>query len=163
MRRYIAAFIAVGVFGSLLSFKVDNASRFKKSKVIYAKSFKNDKKRKKQEKNKKNKKKYKVLKAPKPKYINMGKFKITAYCPCNKCSEGYGRHTATGHLARAKHTIAVDPKVIKYGTKVKIGNTVYTAEDCGGDVKGKHIDVYFNHHSEVNRHGVKYRKVRAIA
>lgn len=155
MRRYIVAFLAVGV---VLSFKNNSSRTFEKSKVIFAKSnksFRNDKKS-----FKKAKKKYKVLKAPKPKYINMGKFKITAYCPCRKCSEGYGRQTATGHLARAKHTIAVDPKVIKYGTKVKIGNTVYTAEDCGGDVKGKHIDVYFNSHSEVNRHGVKYRKVR---
>ena len=146
MRRIIAAFLVVGV----LALSFNNADKIFEKLNILAKNkpIKN-----------KAKKKYKVLKAPKPKYINMGKFKITAYCPCRKCSEGYGRQTATGHLARAKHTIAVDPKVIKYGTKVKIGNTVYTAEDCGGDVKGKHIDVYFNHHSEVNRHGVKYRKV----
>lgn len=147
MRRFIAAFLVVGV---VLSFTNNSSRIFEKSKVIFAKS----------NKLKNAKKKCKVLKAPKPKYINMGKFKITAYCPCRKCSEGYGRQTATGHLARAKHTIAVDPKVIRYGAKVKIGNTVYTAEDCGGDVKGKHIDVYFNSHSEVDRHGVKYRKVR---
>lgn len=100
-------------------------------------------------------------KKQKSNFKNLGKFKITAYCPCNQCSEGYGRETATGAMARAKHTIAVDPKVIKYGTKVKIGSRTYTAEDCGGGVKGKHIDIYFNDHDAVERYGVKYKKVRA--
>lgn len=87
-------------------------------------------------------------------------FKVTAYCPCYKCSEGYGNNTATGVKARARHTIAVDPKVIKYGTKVVIDGVKYTAEDCGGGVKGRHIDIYFNTHAEVERYGVKYKKVR---
>lgn len=87
-------------------------------------------------------------------------FKVTAYCPCYKCSEGYGNNTATGVKARARHTIAVDPKVIKYGTKVIIDGVEYTAEDCGGEVKGNHIDIYFNTHKEVKRFGVKYKKVR---
>lgn len=50
--------------------------------------------------------------------------------------------TATGVIARANHTIAVDPTIIPYGTKVHINGTVYTAEDCGGAVKGNVIDIY---------------------
>lgn len=88
-------------------------------------------------------------------------FKTTAYCPCKECSGKYGDHTATGRRARAKHTIAVDPKVISYGTKVKIDGVTYTAEDCGGNVRGRHIDIYFNNHADVERYGVKYKKVRA--
>lgn len=89
-------------------------------------------------------------------------FMVTAYCPCYECSEEFGTNTATGVKARARHTIAVDPKVIKYGTKVIIDGVEYTAEDCGGKVKGNHIDIYFNTHEEVERFGVKYKKVRLI-
>ena len=41
-------------------------------------------------------------------------------------------------------TIAVDPKVIPYGTKVYIPkfNMTFTAEDCGGDIKGNKIDIF---------------------
>ena len=91
--------------------------------------------------------------------ISLGKFKITAYCPCRECSGGYGRQTSTGHRAKSRHTVAVDPRIIRYGTKLIIDGTTYTAEDCGGGVKGRHIDVYFNSHSEVERFGKRYREV----
>lgn len=91
---------------------------------------------------------------------SLGKFKITAYCPCRECSGGYGKQTSTGKRARPRHTVAVDPRVIRYGTKLIIDGVTYTAEDCGGGVKGRHIDVYFNSHSEVERFGKRYREVR---
>ena len=47
-------------------------------------------------------------------------FLITAYCPCCDCSDGYGKITSTGKIPNQGRTIAVDPKVIPYGTKVKI-------------------------------------------
>lgn len=94
------------------------------------------------------------------KAVFLGKFKITAYCPCEECSEGYGNNTSTGVKAKQGRTIAVDPSVIPYGTKVYIkGIGEFTAEDCGGDVKGKHIDIYFNSHEETVEFGVKHRKV----
>ena len=37
-------------------------------------------------------------------------------------------------------TIAVDPRVIPYGTKVIIGGHIFTAEDCGGAIQGNHIE-----------------------
>lgn len=88
--------------------------------------------------------------------------KITAYCPCRGCSGGYGRSTAIGKRARSKHTIAVDPKVFPYGTRIRIDNRVYTAEDRGGGVKGKHIDVFFDRHAQVRRFGTKHKKVEVI-
>ena len=91
---------------------------------------------------------------------SLGKFKLTAYCPCRECSGGYGRQTSTGRRARARHTVAVDPDIIKYGSKVEIDGITYTAEDCGGKVKGKHIDVFFDTHDEVEKFGKKYMKVR---
>lgn len=56
--------------------------------------------------------------------------------------------TATGTTVRWG-TIAVDPQVIPYGTRMFIvssnGSYVYgigTAEDCGGGIKGNRIDLY---------------------
>ena len=94
--------------------------------------------------------------------IPMGEFLITAYCPCEECSEGYGRKTSTGHTARAEHTIAVDPSVINYGSKVKIGKHTYVAEDCGGKVNGDHIDIFFDCHEEVEEFGKKYKNVFVV-
>lgn len=81
-------------------------------------------------------------------------FTCTAYCSCKKCCGSYSpevrggvAHTATGTVPQEGRTIAVDPSVIPYGTKVAIdGMGVYTAEDCGGAIKGNHIDIYFDTH-----------------
>lgn len=94
---------------------------------------------------------------------SLGVFKTTAYCPCYGCSEGWGRHTSTGALASAGHTIAVDPRVIPYGTKVMIDGTVYTAEDRGGGVRGNHIDIYFNTHGETRQYGTRNVEVFLVS
>lgn len=86
----------------------------------------------------------------------------TAYCPCEECSCGYGNHTSTGAIAQANHTIAVDPSVIPYGTKIKYNGIVYVAEDCGGAVKGYHIDIYMENHSETEAWGMKYIEVEIL-
>lgn len=65
----------------------------------------------------------------------LGTFELTAYY----C----GTRTSTGTVPTAGRTIAVDPKVIPYGTIVEIeGYGTYIAEDCGGAVKGNIIDIY---------------------
>lgn len=73
-------------------------------------------------------------------------FKTTAY---THTDEGCDMTTATGTTVRIG-TVAVDPTIIPYGTRMFIlsndGQYIYgiaTAEDCGGGVKGKHIDLYF--------------------
>lgn len=90
---------------------------------------------------------------------SLGLFKTTGYCPCYSCSEGWGRHTSTGAIAQASHTIAVDPRVIPYGSKVMIGGVIYTAEDKGGGVRGNHIDIFFNTHGETRSHGTRTQEV----
>ena len=84
----------------------------------------------------------------------------TAYCPCYRCSGGYGGMTSTGKKATAGRTIAVDPRVIAYGTKVKINGNTYIAEDCGGAIKGKRIDIFFNSHSAALKFGRQTLKVK---
>lgn len=95
--------------------------------------------------------------------ISLGVFRTTAYCPCSICSEGWGRKTATGAIAKANHTIAVDPRVIPYGSKVMINGVVYTAEDRGGAVKGNHIDIFYDTHSQSRQHGVRTAEVFLIS
>lgn len=80
---------------------------------------------------------------------------MTAYCGCRKCSGGYGNKTATGRRAKQGRTIAVDKRKIKLGSKIKIKGKTYVAEDVGGGVKGKHIDVYFNSHKKVKNSDAK--------
>lgn len=69
--------------------------------------------------------------------------------------------TATGTTARVG-AIAVDPKVIPYGTKMYIvssdGTITYgmaAAEDCGGSIKGKRIDLFFDTYNECIQFGVR--------
>lgn len=98
------------------------------------------------------------LKDTKYELVYMGEFKITHYC-CEVrkhiCGTGSGI-TATGTQVTAGRTIAVDPKVIPYGTNVYIeGYGWRIAEDCGGAIKNKHIDIAVETHEEAMAMGVK--------
>ena len=62
-------------------------------------------------------------------------------------ASAYSGHTITATGTTPKWgTIAVDPSVIPYGTKVYIPkfDMVFTAEDCGGAIKGNKIDIFMN-------------------
>lgn len=90
----------------------------------------------------------------------MGEFKLTAYCPCMKCCGKTDGITATGTLAAEGRTIAVDHRVIPYGSTVTLyfaDGTVhtYTAEDCGGAIKENRIDVFFDSHEAARAFGVQ--------
>lgn len=62
--------------------------------------------------------------------------------------------TATGTVPKWG-TIAVDPNVIPYGTKVYIPQfgKYFIAEDCGGGIKGNKIDIFMNSESQCNSWG----------
>lgn len=95
----------------------------------------------------------------KSKYEYLGEYTLTAYCGCSHCSGGWGSKTATGTTCKAGRTIAVDPKIIPYGSIIRINGHDYTAEDCGGAIKGNRIDVYFDSHSEAIEFGRQKAKV----
>lgn len=70
-------------------------------------------------------------------------------------------YTAIGTLCRVG-AIAVDPKVIPYGTRMYIvtndGKYVYgiaVAEDCGGSIKGNRVDLYFDTVKECYDFGIR--------
>lgn len=82
-------------------------------------------------------------------------YKVTAYCPCKQCCGKTDGITATGTKALAGRTIAVDPSVIPLGSKVNVGGKTYVAEDTGGAIKGRRIDMFFNSHKEAEQFGVQ--------
>ncbi|MFD0674859.1 ubiquitin-like domain-containing protein [Cohnella sp. GCM10027633] len=72
-----------------------------------------------------------------------------------KGDEGYGV-TSSGATVQEGRTIAVDPKVIPIGWWVYIeGIGFRRAEDTGGAVKGKKIDVYYDSDKLADRFGTK--------
>ena len=60
------------------------------------------------------------------------------------------------------YSIAVDPRVIPYGTEVVINGHTYKAQDCGGAIKGNRIDVYHENHQTALEFGVKYAEVFVV-
>ena len=106
-----------------------------------------------------------------PKRISLGEFKLTAYCSCVKCCGfwAYGRPLdengndivigASGERLYQGVSIAVDPAVIPYDSKVYIDGKEYIAHDCGGAIKGNRIDVYFDNHKDALDFGVRYANV----
>ena len=91
-------------------------------------------------------------------YTHSKVMKATAY---NNQDPGCTIYTATGTLCRVG-AIAVDPKVIPYGTRMYIvsndGKYVYgiaVAEDCGGSIKGDRIDLYFDTTDECWAFGIR--------
>lgn len=90
-------------------------------------------------------------------------YTITAYCPCEKCCGKSDGITATGTKATAGRTIAVDPNEIPYGTRIEIeGVGVRIAEDCGGAVSGKKIDLFFETHEQAKNWGKQIKKVKIL-
>ena len=85
-------------------------------------------------------------------------YKITAYCPCAKCTGKATGRTAMGTKATAGRTIAASSK-FTFGTKLNINGHTYTVEDRGGGVNGNHIDIFVNTHAEALAWGVRYLPV----
>ena len=106
--------------------------------------------------------------------ISLGKFKLTAYCSCSKCCGKWSLNRpkdkngneivygSTGERLIAGTSIAVDPKVIPYGSKVVINGHIYIAHDTGGAIKGNRIDVYHDNHQEAKNFGVQYAEVHIV-
>ena len=85
---------------------------------------------------------------------SLGTFQLVGY-------SGDGM-TYSGAPTKANHTVAADLKVLPLGTKIFIGDTVYTVEDIGSGVKGKMVDIYFSTMEEaraLTRSGRVYSEV----
>lgn len=97
-----------------------------------------------------------------PQFVSLGAFRVTAYCPCADCCGKCDGITATGTQATQGRTIAVDPDVIPYGTTVYMDGVPYVAEDCGGAIKEKRIDLFFDDHADALEFGVQEKELYII-
>lgn len=103
-------------------------------------------------------------------YVSLGKFKLTAYCPCEKCCGKWALNrptdenglvviTASGERAVQGVTVAADSELLAFGTALKINGNDYSVQDRGSAIKKKHLDVYFESHEEALNFGVQYKTV----
>lgn len=102
---------------------------------------------------------------------SLGTFKLTAYCSCEKCCGSYAKNRpvdengkrivygSSGEILKEGISIAVDTKVIPFGTKVIIEDNEYIAHDTGGAIKSNKIDVYFEDHQKAVEFGVQHKEV----
>lgn len=65
-------------------------------------------------------------------------------------------------MATEGQTIAVDPDIIPLGSVVEIGGHHYIAEDIGGAINGKEIDLFFVHHTDALNYGVQQHEVYLV-
>lgn len=91
-------------------------------------------------------------------FTHAEQFVATAY---HNSDPGCTIWTAIGTLCRVG-AIAVDPKVIPYGTRMYIvtndGKYIYgvaVAEDCGSAIKGNRVDLYFDSVPECDEFGIR--------
>ena len=95
---------------------------------------------------------------------SLGNYYLTAYCPweCGYNGSNYpaGWRTASGaicHRADYEHrlseptTCAIDRNLHRFGTEFYIPyfDRVFTAEDTGSAVKGKHLDLFYEEYGEM--------------
>ena len=97
-------------------------------------------------------------------FQKLGRFKLSWYSPKELGKEKPEQlHTSTGKIPKEGRTIAVDPKVIPYGSIVYIQDYgLFVAEDCGGAIKQNRIDVFTTNHSKAIQMGHKVAHVWLI-
>ena len=91
-------------------------------------------------------------------------FEASAYAPFESkgmCSDGDPTNTRTGTYPAEGRTIAVDPSVIPLGSSVYVeGWGWMKAEDTGGLIQGKTIDIMMNRRQDALEWG--RRKVKVV-
>lgn len=97
-------------------------------------------------------------------------FVATAYCKCTECNDEYGTDDTDGHALSATGaklqesvSVAADFSVLPPNTQIEIsGMGIYTVHDCGGDIKGNRLDIYFEYHEDAEAFGVQTVNVRKL-
>ena len=89
--------------------------------------------------------------------------RVTAYsyesCATPACRTRSGTPTRWG-------VVATDPRVIPLGSRLQIdgfGDTVFSAEDTGGGVRGAWVDVWMPSTAEALRWGSQHREIRVLS
>lgn len=94
----------------------------------------------------------------------VGVFRVTYYCnDCDEC--GTNNVTSDGTiLTPTMQSVAVDTSIIPAGSILVMDGKLYIANDVGGAIKGREIDVmvYGKTHEEVYAMGVDYFRVWVV-
>lgn len=107
--------------------------------------------------------KYVVSLEAMPEKEYLGNFKCTAYCACDVCCGPWADGIVyTGGYATEGKTIAVDPDIIPLGSVVEINGQRYIAEDIGGSIEGKEIDIFMVKHESALQWGVQQHEVYLV-
>lgn len=93
---------------------------------------------------------------------SLGMFTTTGYCNCSECNSSGFTRTWSGTVPAASHTIAADLDQYPIGTRLMIGDIIYTVEDMGPDVSGSRIDIYYDNHDDAVAHGMKTEEVFTV-
>lgn len=80
----------------------------------------------------------------------LGKYTLTAYCPCEYCCGKTDGITASGTQATAGRTVGCNS--LPFGTVISINGCQYVVEDRGG-MNSNVIDIFFNTHQEALNFG----------
>lgn len=93
---------------------------------------------------------------------HLGTFSVTAYTHYRASSDGVNE-TATGTLPTVGRTVAVDPRVIPLGSRIYIaGIGERIAEDTGGKIKGKKLDLFLPSVQACLRFGIRRYEVHLL-
>lgn len=96
--------------------------------------------------------------------LKAGKTMIVEATAYSMNEPGLNHQTSTGVDLRVNsRVIAVDPRVIPYGSYVEVeGYGTYLAADTGGAIKGKRIDLHFNSLQEMKSFGRRTLKITIL-
>jgi 3D (Asp-Asp-Asp) domain-containing protein len=101
-------------------------------------------------------------------YCQAEQWIATAYCPCKACCGKSDGITASGVKAKQGITCAIN--WLPFGTLVSVDGETYIVEDRGarsdfGDKKhhNKHVDIFFNKHSDAKKFGRRVVEVEVLS
>jgi 3D (Asp-Asp-Asp) domain-containing protein len=95
---------------------------------------------------------------PAPTFKDLGVFKVTAYSDSPYLNGTDGRGITRSGERTHWGVVAVDPAVIPLGSRLQIdgmGDTVFTALDTGGGIRGRWVDIWHQTDWDAIQHGVK--------
>ena len=94
-------------------------------------------------------------------WVELGKYRVTGYCPCARCCGKTDGITADGTNARTcPDRVVSAPKGVPLGTRLWIdGVGLVVAHDRGGKIKGHRMELFFQDHQAALNWGIQQRRV----
>lgn len=100
---------------------------------------------------------------PKLEPVSLGMFTVTGYCGCDICCpSSISKLTYSGTEPQPFHTVSADIEIFPIGTRLMIGDTIYTVEDIGSNVIENKIDIFYGTHEEALAHGTTTEEVFSV-